>query len=150
MAVTIRRAERRDVARIIELEKKLAEYDREPDAVTISLSEAEDAGFGPKPVWWGFVAEVDGVIRGYTIYYIRFSTWKGQSLWLEDIYVEPELRGRGIGRMLFTELFKEVRARQFHGMNWFSCKWNEPAHKFYTKFGGEKEHGWENGSIQLR
>jgi GNAT superfamily N-acetyltransferase len=150
MTVTLRRVERRDVVRILELKRQLAEYDQDPKAVTITLSEAEDSGFGANPVWWGFVAEVDGVIRGYTIYYIRFSTWKGQLMWLEDLYVEPDFRRKGIGTALFEELVKEVHTRHLNGPQWFTLKQNEVAAAFCAKVGAKPDPGWENGNIQLR
>src|SRR5215207_7063373 len=98
----IRRAVREDCARILELVKELAEYEKAPDEVTVSLEHFEQSGFGDKPVWWAFVAELDGKVEGFALYYIRFSTWKGQRLYLEDLLVTEKMRGRGLGQLLFN------------------------------------------------
>ena len=84
MNIEIRRARKGDCKRLLELIKELAVFERAPKEVTVTLKHFAESGFGPKPVWWAFVAEVDGVIQGFALYYIRFSTWKGQRLYLED------------------------------------------------------------------
>ena len=78
----IRRAVWEDCHRILELVKELAVYEKAPDEVTVTLEHFTESGFGEKPVWWAFVAEVDGVVQGFALYYIRFSTWKGQRMYL--------------------------------------------------------------------
>ncbi|RYZ26752.1 MAG: N-acetyltransferase, partial [Chitinophagaceae bacterium] len=100
----IRRAVKEDCARILELVKELAEYERAPQEVTVTLEHFEESGFGEKPVWWAFVAELDGRVEGFALYYIRFSTWKGQRMYLEDFLVTEKLRGQGIGKKLFDQL----------------------------------------------
>ena len=102
----IRKAIREDCFRILELIKGLALYEKAPEEVTVSLEHFEESGFGETPVWWAFVAEVDNKVCGFALYYIRYSTWKGQRLYLEDFYVEPELRGQGIGALLFERLIQ--------------------------------------------
>ncbi|HEY6975294.1 MAG TPA: GNAT family N-acetyltransferase [Chitinophagaceae bacterium] len=92
--INIRRAERKDCKRLLELVKELATYERAPDEVTVSLDHFEESGFGEKPVWWGFVAEEENIIQGFALYYIRYSTWKGQRMYLEDILVTEEARQR--------------------------------------------------------
>ncbi|MDR0892000.1 MAG: GNAT family N-acetyltransferase [Mediterranea sp.] len=142
--INIRRAERRDCPRLLELIKALALYEKAPDEVTVSLSHFEESGFGEQPVWWAFVAEVDGAVVGFALYYIRYSTWKGQRLYLEDLYVEPGMRGKGVGARLFEQLMDEMRARNLHGMVWQALEWNEPALNFYRKYGAKFDHGWVN------
>ena len=85
----IREAQKQDCSRLLELVQELADYERAPDEVTITFEEFVSAGFGPNPVWKAFVAEQDGHIEGFALYYIRFSTWKGSRLYLEDFYVTP-------------------------------------------------------------
>ncbi|HET7897974.1 MAG TPA: GNAT family N-acetyltransferase, partial [Flavisolibacter sp.] len=104
MNCTIRRAVRQDCQRILELVKELAVYEKAPDEVTVSLQHFEESGFGPQPVWWAFVAEVEGKVEGFALYYVRFSTWKGQRMYLEDFYVTEAMRGYGLGKKLFDRL----------------------------------------------
>lgn len=134
MNISIRRAQPGDCPRILELIKELAEYEREPEAVTVPYDHFVDSGFGKNPVWWAFVAEAEGSIQGFALYYIRYSTWKGQRLFLEDIIVTRNHRGKGIGKMLFDRILEECRERKLHGMAWQVLDWNEPAINFYLKY----------------
>ena len=143
----IREALEKDCNRILELVQELADYEREPEAVTITLSEFIEAGFGSKPVWKAYLAEVDGKIEGFALYYIRFSTWKGQRLYLEDFYVTQEMRGKGLGKQLFEIMIKEVKEKGFKGMNWQVLDWNEPEINFYKKYGREYDSVCLNASL---
>src|SRR5690349_18055309 len=111
MNINIRKAKKEDCERILELVKELAKYERAAKEVTVSLEHFTESGFGKSPVWWAFVAEVDGVIQGFALYYIRFSTWKGQRLYLEDFVVTEEMRGKGLGKLLFDQVIEETRKR---------------------------------------
>lgn len=124
--------------------RELAEFEKEPEAVTVTLAEFSDAGFGVQPVWQAFVAEWSptGEIVGMALYYIRYSTWKGKMLYLEDIIINREYRGQGIGRCLMDYLEEEARALKLKGLCWQVLDWNEPAISFYkkipeTQFSGE-------------
>ena len=145
----IRRAVREDCARILELVKELAEYERAPQEVTVTLEHFEESGFGENPVWWAFVAELDGKVEGFALYYIRFSTWKGQRMYLEDFLVTEKLRGKGIGKLLFDKLLEEAKERGFSGMVWQVLEWNEPAINFYKKYKADFDAEWVNCSISL-
>jgi GNAT superfamily N-acetyltransferase len=134
MSIIIRRAKAEDCPRILELIKELAEYERAPEEVTVNFEHFVESGFGNDPVWWAFVAEEEGRIHGFALYYIRYSTWKGQRLFLEDIIVTQDQRGRGIGKMLFDSIIKECRDRNLNGMAWQVLDWNEPAINFYNKY----------------
>src|SRR3954468_13542561 len=101
MNVNIRVAHKQDCPRLLELITELAVYEKAPDEVTVSLEEFEDAGFGNKPIWKAFVAEIDGLVIGFALYYIRYSTWKGSRLYLEDLIITEEHRGKRIGKLLF-------------------------------------------------
>lgn len=147
--ITIRRAGRKDCPRLLELVKGLALYEKAPHEVTITPEHFEESGFGTNPVWWAFVAEENNVIVGFALYYIRFSTWKGQRLYLEDIYVEPEMRGKGIGAKLFEKLIEEGKEKNFSGMMWQALDWNEPALNFYKKYGTKFDNEWVNCSIDF-
>lgn len=147
MNVNIRLAERSDCPRLIELVRELAEYERAPQEVTVTPEEFEAAGFGHYPVWKAFVAEVDGAIEGFAIFYTRFSTWKGCRLYLEDFIVAEKMRGRGLGKILFEQVIREAKTGGYNGMVWQVLDWNEPAINFYNKYEAGIEAGWLNGSL---
>lgn len=146
----IRRATREDCARILELVKELAEYEKAPDEVTVSLEHFEQSGFGDTPVWWAFVAELDGRVEGFALYYVRFSTWKGQRMYLEDFLVTEKLRGQGIGKKLFDKLVTEAKEKGFNGIVWQVLEWNEPAINFYKKYNATFDGEWVNCAINIR
>ena len=147
MNLQIRIAKKEDCPRLLELVSELAIYEKAPDEVSVTLAEFEDAGFGKTPVWKAFVAEIDGVIIGFALYYIRFSTWKGCRMYLEDLLVTEEMRGKGIGKILFDTLIAEAKDMGFNGMTWQVLDWNEPALNFYKKYEAAVEAGWLNASI---
>ncbi|MFC3197495.1 GNAT family N-acetyltransferase [Parapedobacter deserti] len=146
----IRKAEPADCPRMLELINELAVYEREPDAVTVSLEEFLEAGFGEAPVWEAFVAEVAGTIVGMSLFYIRYSTWKGRRLYLEDIIVTESMRGKGIGKLLFDETLDLCKKRNYSGMVWQVLDWNEPAIRFYKKYGATFGEGWVNVSLECK
>jgi GNAT superfamily N-acetyltransferase len=147
MDILIRKARRTDCTRMMELIQELAVYEKAPDEVTVSLSHFEESGFGANPVWWAFVAEVRGVVIGMALYYVRYSTWKGQRMYLEDILVTEEMRGKKIGSLLFDALIVEAKEKGFNGMNWQVLEWNEPAINFYKKYNANFDGEWVNCSI---
>ncbi|WP_262248998.1 GNAT family N-acetyltransferase [Parapedobacter soli] len=147
LAPHIRKAAAADCPQLLELVRELARYERVPDEVTVSLAEFIDAGFGDKPVWEAFVAEVDGRIVGMSLFYIRYSTWKGRRLYLEDIIVTEAMRGKGVGKLLFDETWKLCQARNYNGMVWQVLDWNEPAIRFYEKYGATFDGEWINVSL---
>ena len=142
-----RRAVKEDCKRILELVKELAVYEKAPDEVTVTLQHFEESGFGQQPVWWAFVAEADGKVEGFALYYIRFSTWKGQRMYLEDFYVTEAMRGYGLGKKLFDRLLVEANERKFNGIVWQVLEWNEPAINFYKKYNASFDAEWVNCAI---
>ena len=147
MQIDLRRAEKEDCPRLMELVNELAVYEKAPEEVTVTLQEFEDAGFGQTPVWNAFVAEVNGALVGFAIYYTRYSTWKGKRLYLEDFIVTEEFRGKGIGKLLFETVMREAKEKGFNGMSWQVLDWNEPALNFYKKYNANLEDGWLNASF---
>jgi GNAT superfamily N-acetyltransferase len=147
MSTIIRRAERTDCPRLLELIRELAVYEKAPQEVTVTLPHFEESGFGDQPVWWAFVAEVEGVVEGFALYYIRYSTWKGQRMYLEDIVVTEKMRGKGLGKLLFDALIVEAKQKQFKGMVWQVLDWNEPAINFYKKYNANFDPEWINCSL---
>jgi GNAT superfamily N-acetyltransferase len=147
MKAHLRVAQKQDCPCLMELIKELAVYERAPQEVTVTLQQFEDAGFGAKPIWKAFVAEVDGFVVGFALYYVRYSTWKGSRLYLEDLIVTEIMRGKGIGKLLFDRLIQEASELSFNGMSWQVLDWNEPAIKFYNKYEAGLEAGWLNASL---
>lgn len=153
MNINIRKAVKEDCPSMMELIKELALYEKAPEEVTVTFEHFVESGFCEKPVWWAFVAEVenesgDSIIAGFALYYIRYSTWKGQRMYLEDIIVTEKMRGNGIGKLLFDKLIKVCKEKNFKGMTWQVLDWNEPAINFYKKFDGVKFDGeWVNCSL---
>jgi len=145
--VYIRKAEKRDCRRMLELIKELAHYERALHQVTVSLEAFEDAGFGADAVWSAYVAEQENVIIGLSLFYIRYSTWKGRKLYLEDIIVTEKFRGKGIGKRLFETTLDYGKRTNCHGMVWQVLDWNEPAINFYRKYNAAFDGEWLNGSI---
>ncbi|MFN5425930.1 MAG: GNAT family N-acetyltransferase [Bacteroidota bacterium] len=149
MEVTIRRAEKSDCPALLSLIRELAEYERAPNEVTVTLQHFEENGFGAAPVWWGFVAETEEKVVGFALYFIRYSTWKGQCLYLEDFLVTNEYRGKGIGSLLFERVIKEAKEKGYRRMVWQVLEWNEPALTFYRKYQATLDGEWINGIIDF-
>jgi GNAT superfamily N-acetyltransferase len=147
MQIKIRRAIKEDCGRLLELILELAVYEKAPDEVTVTLEEFQQAGFGENPVWKAFVAEENGIIQGFGLYYIRYSTWKGCRMYLEDLLVTEKMRGRGLGKMIFDRLIEEALEKGFKGMTWQVLDWNEPAINFYKKYYATFDAGWINVSL---
>ena len=152
--IKLRRAVKEDCKRLLELVQELATYEKAPDEVTISLEHFTESGFGANPVWWAYVAtnttsSGEEIIVGLALYYIRFSTWKGQSLYLEDLIVTEEMRGKGIGKLLFEMMIEECKIKGFKRMCWQVLDWNEPAINFYKKYNASFDGEWMNGVIDF-
>jgi GNAT superfamily N-acetyltransferase len=146
--ITIRKAEKKDCPRMLELVQELARFERAPEQVTVTLLHFEESGFGPNPVYWAFVAEIDGGIVGFALYYIRYSTWKGQRMYLEDLIVTEAHRGKKIGQLLFDALIAEAREKKLGGIAWQVLDWNEPAIRFYKKLNASFDGEWVNCAIE--
>lgn len=144
----IRKAVKKDCPAMMELIHELARFEKAAEEVTVSLREFEKAGFSEQAVWEAFVAEHEGRIVGMALFYIRYSTWKGRRLYLEDIIITEDMRGQGIGTQLFDRLWGIVKERQYAGMVWQVLDWNKPAIEFYKKYSTRFEHGWLNVSME--
>ncbi len=166
MDVVIRKAVRSDVPAMLRLVKELAIFEREPEAVEVSEAEMADAGFGESPVWFGWVAEgrvasgesqvasderrvTSSAVVGMAICYERYSTWKGRTLYLEDLVVKETVRGKGIGERLFQECVRFAKQMGYGSIRWQVLDWNVDAIRFYERLGGEVSGGWLNGSFMI-
>jgi GNAT superfamily N-acetyltransferase len=149
MEIKIRPAVKEDCTRMMELIHELAVYEKAPEQVVVSFDHFVASGFGAQPVWWAIVAEVNGNVEGMALYYIRYSTWKGQRMYLEDLVVAENMRGHKIGSLLFDALIIEAKAKSFKGMNWQALDWNEPALNFYRKYNSDFDPEWVNCSIDF-
>ena len=150
MDITIRAAIKEDCPRMMELIKELAAYENAPEQVTVSFEHFTESGFGASPVWWAYVAEANGRVEGFALYYTRYSTWKGQRMYLEDIIVTEKMRGYGLGKMLLEKLITTAKEKSYSGMMWQVLDWNEPAINFYKKFKEVRfDSEWINCSIDF-
>jgi len=149
MNINIRKARKEDCPRLLELIYELAVYERAPNEVTVTKEHFEESGFGANPVWWAIVAETDGIVVGFALYYVRYSTWKGQRMYLEDLLVTNEYRGKGIGKMLLDQLIVEAKERGWDAAIWQVLKWNEPAINFYKKYDAKFDGEWYNVTINF-
>jgi GNAT superfamily N-acetyltransferase len=151
MEYTIRPARGTDCPRLLELIRELAEYERAPQEVTVTLEHFQQSGFGPQPVWWAIVAEdVNGLVIGFALYYIRYSTWKGQRMYLEDILVTESWRGKGVGQVLLDALRDEAKRKKLNAIVWQVLDWNEPALRFYRRQAGVAfDAEWINVSVPI-
>ncbi len=148
MKPVIRIGKKEDLARLRELIVELAIYEKEPDAVEVTLAELENDGFGPDKIFDFFVAEIGGIVQGIALYYFKYSTWKGKCIFLEDIVVNEHMRGNGMGKLLFDEVVKVAATHNCKRMEWQVLEWNEPAINFYTKkYQAELDPEWLNGRL---
>ena len=145
--VTIRKGVKNDLPRVLELVKELAAFERAPDEVTNTLAQMEEDGFGRNPAFGFFVAERADFIVGLSLYYYRYSTWRGRRLYLEDIIVTEKERGSGIGKRLFNITMQFALDENCTGMEWQVLDWNEPAITFYKKYGSKLDGEWINCSL---
>ena len=134
----------------MDLIRELAFFEKAPDEVTVTLEHFVEAGFGQNPVWQALVA-IDGneKIIGLSLYYMRYSTWKGIRLYLEDLIVTESFRGQGVGKKLFDATVEEARRLKVSGMMWQVLDWNKPAIDFYKKYGSDISNEWLNCSLPL-
>lgn len=146
--VSIRKGLKADLPRVLELIKELATYEKAPHEVINTVEWMEKDGFGAHPIFGFFVAEVEGAIQGISLYYWRYSTWKGKRLYLEDIVVTESMRGKGIGKLLFDRTMQHALDEHCTGMMWQVLDWNEPAINFYKKYGAKLDGEWVNCSLE--
>lgn len=145
MTTTIRRATAADVAQILRFIRALAVYERAPDAVIATEEGLLRDGFGPHPFYECLIAEQDGTPAGFAFYFFNYSTWKGRpGIYLEDLFVQPEFRGHGIGKELLRRVAAIALERGCQRIQWEVLDWNTPAIEFYKAMGAEFLDEWRN------
>lgn len=142
--LSIRNAVDADIPLILDFIRHLATYEREPDAVVATEGDLRRDGFGPEPKYRCVIAEWNNQPAGFAFFFYNYSTWRGQpGLYLEDLFVLPEMRGKGIGKALLQHLAQIALRDQCYGIRWMVLEWNEPALKFYDSLGAELLGEWE-------
>ena len=143
----IRKGKKQDLKEALCLIKELAEYENALSEVEITVQELERDGFGEKPYFGFLVAEKNSTIVGLSFYWIRYSTWKGKFLFLEDFIVKKEYRRNDIGSKLFYETMRICKKMKCKGMCWQVLDWNKPAINFYKKYNAKISSEWLNGKL---
>ncbi|WP_318642398.1 GNAT family N-acetyltransferase [Flavobacterium ardleyense] len=138
----IRKARAEDMEAALELIKELAIYEKEPDAVIVTVEDLIRDGYGEDPLFYCYVAVEDGTIVGMALYYYRYSTWKGRTLHLEDLVVKENQRGSGVGFALYSEIIKTGYEDNVQRIEWNVLNWNTPAIEFYRKSGATVLQDW--------
>lgn len=146
--MNIRKGNSEDMKSVLELIHELAIFENEPDAVVITVDDLIRDGFGEKPLFHVFVAEIENSqkkkeIVGIALYYYRYSTWKGKTIHLEDLIVKEKMRGTGLGSALYSEIMKQGKKDNVRRVEWNVLDWNTPAVKFYENSGAKILNGWQ-------
>ena len=138
----IRKGKKNDMKVVLELIQELAIFEKEPDAVVVTVADLERDGFGPTPLFHCFVAELENEIVGMALYYYRYSTWKGRTIHLEDLIVKEKMRGMGLGFALYSEIIAQGKRDNVRRIEWNVLDWNTPAIDFYIKSGAKVLDDW--------
>lgn len=140
----IRKATKNDMSAVLGLIQELANYEKAPNEVEVTVQELQMDGFGDQKLFDCLVAEDKGVVVGMALYYNRYSTWKGKTIYLEDLVISQERRREGIGTLLFEELLRICKIEHVKRFEWQVLDWNEPAIEFYKKYNTKFDHEWVN------
>lgn len=138
----IRKGTVADMPSVLQLITELAVFEKEPDAVVLTVTDLERDGFGTAPLFHTFVAEADNIIVGMALYYYRYSTWKGKTIHLEDLIVTEKMRGSGLGFALYSKIIAQGKKDQVRRIEWNVLDWNTPAIDFYKKSGARILDDW--------
>lgn len=144
MNTIVRFAKEEDIPFVHALIKELAEYEKAPQEVTNTVDDMLRDGFGPNPVFRCLVAETDGKVTGMAIYFVKYSTWKGKGIYLDDIVVTESMRRMGIGKLLFDAIVKDAKLIGAKQLHWQVLDWNTPAIEFYKKYNADLDGEWIN------
>lgn len=140
--MNIRKGEKKDMKAVLELIRELAIFEKEPDAVEVTITDLERDGFGDVPLFHTFVAEINDRIVGIALYYYRYSTWKGKTIHLEDLIVREDMRGSGLGFALYSKIIEQGKIDQVRRIEWAVLDWNIGAIEFYKNSGAKVLEDW--------
>jgi len=143
MTQNVRLATENDMPKVLELIKELASFERAPDAVEITIDQLKQDGFRQNPAFRCFIGEIDNEIHGMALVYMRYSTWKGEVLHLEDLIIDKKARGLGLGTKLLDAVIKYGYELKVKRVSWVVLDWNKTAIDFYIKKGAHILHGWD-------
>lgn len=147
--IIIRKATLEDVPAIYELVKELALFEKAPEEVSSTCEDFIQNGFQENPIFFSNLIYFQGNLAGFSLWYFRYSTWKGKRFYLEDLFIKEEFRSLGLGKMLLDEAIVEAKRTQCTGMMWQVLDWNEPAIQFYSKYGVKFDAGWLNVHLDI-
>ena len=139
----VRKGKPEDMEAVLSLIKELAVFEKEPEAVVISVEDLVQDGFSSSPLFQVFVAEIEQQIVGIALYYYRYSTWKGKTIHLEDLVVKQNRRGMGVGFALYSEIIKQGKKDKVRRIEWNVLDWNTPAINFYKNSGAKILDDWK-------
>ncbi len=157
--MNIRKGQKEDMSAVLDLIKELAVFEKEPDAVEVTVADLERDGFQENPLFHTFIAEIDNdsseseqakQIVGVALFYYRYSTWKGRTIHLEDLIVKEKRRGTGVGFALYKEIMKQGKKDKVRRIEWNVLDWNTPAIDFYEKSGARVLHDWRVAQMDER
>ena len=143
MEFQVRKATKNDMPSVLKLINELAVYEREPDAVEVTVADLERDGFSDQPLFNCFVAEAEDKIVGMALFYNRYSTWKGKTIHLEDLIVNEDYRGKGIGVQLYKKVMQFALEENIKRVEWVVLDWNTPAVNFYKNTGAIVFSEWD-------
>lgn len=147
--MTIRPAVSQDAAAMHQLITELAVYEREPDAVKLTVDQLRNDGWGTEPAFRCLIAESKGVVVAMALYHFAYSTWNGKALYLEDLIVTQTMRGSGVGKALMQALAQKSLENNCVQLRWQVLDWNTPALNFYRALGADLDATWENGRLDV-
>ena len=147
--INIRRATKEDICLVRDLVMELAIFEKAPEEVTSSLADYVQEGFSDNPLFTANLIYLNDELAGFSLWYYRFSTWKGRRFYLEDLYIKEAYRGKGLGKKLIIEAIEEAKRMKCTGMMWQVLDWNQPAIDFYNTLGVKMDAGWLNVHLDL-
>lgn len=145
--MNIRKGKKEDMPAVLNLIQELANFEKEPKAVVLTIADLERDGFQKNPLFYTFVAEIEEAsskqIVGIALYYYRYSTWKGKTIHLEDLIVKEKMRGAGVGLALYKAIIKQGKKDKVRRIEWNVLDWNTAAVNFYKKSGAKILEDWK-------
>lgn len=144
MNIVVRKSTKEDMPAVHALICELALFEKAPGEVSNTIEDMIDDGFGQHPVFHCLVAVENETVYGMAIYHLKYSTWKGKGVYLDDIVVTESMRGKGIGKLIFDEVIQEAKKMKAKQLHWQVLDWNEPAIQFYKKYDASFDGEWIN------